>query len=436
MKVTRVTPAGKKPHLQITVGACSAKIYSATRLKRGQQYPEHTLTYIEAGKRVRRVFSDLADAKNAAELALTKLGNGQTQILALTNTDRENYVLAMDELRHLNVPLLAVAREYRAAHELLGGRTTINEAVRYFVANGAPDIQVKGVSEVFKEMLEAKKADGASDVYQTDLELRLKRFVDAFPGPISEVTTKQIEDWLRGLKTLRGNKTGQITGPRNRNNFARVITSLFRFAKRAGYLPRDRSTAADLLAKAKVKEGAIAIFTPDETRRLLTRLHRFRDDLLPFAAIGAFAGLRTAEIARLDWEDIKLDQGHILVSADKAKTAQRRLVPIQPNLAKWLASYRDKKGKAAGKVAPLNRTNFAIAHAVAKQITLSDGEKITPIKWKRNALRHSFGSYRLAACKSAAEVALEMGNSPRMIFQHYRELVTPAEAKAYWSIEP
>jgi hypothetical protein len=57
-------------------------------------------------------------------------------------------------------------------------------------------------------------------------------------------------------------------------------------------------------------------------------------------------------------------------------------------------------------------------------------------EWKHNALRHSFCSYRLADVKSAAEVALEAGNSPQMIFQHYRELVTERAAKGWFAITP
>ncbi len=56
--------------------------------------------------------------------------------------------------------------------------------------------------------------------------------------------------------------------------------------------------------------------------------------------------------------------------------------------------------------------------------------------WKHNALRHSFISYRMAAIQNVAQVALEAGNSPQMIFKHYRELVRPAEAKAWFAIEP
>jgi len=56
--------------------------------------------------------------------------------------------------------------------------------------------------------------------------------------------------------------------------------------------------------------------------------------------------------------------------------------------------------------------------------------------WKQNALRHSYISYRVALIQDVAQVALEAGNSPKMIFQHYRELVRPDAAKAWFSIMP
>ena len=57
-------------------------------------------------------------------------------------------------------------------------------------------------------------------------------------------------------------------------------------------------------------------------------------------------------------------------------------------------------------------------------------------RWKHNGLRHSFCSYRLAAIKNAAQVALEAGNSTQMIFAHYRQLVTEAEGLKWFSILP
>ena len=42
----------------------------------------------------------------------------------------------------------------------------------------------------------------------------------------------------------------------------------------------------------------------------------------------------------------------------------------------------------------------------------------------------------MADVKSVAQVALEAGNSPHMIFEHYRELVTEKEAKAWFAVTP
>jgi integrase len=41
-------------------------------------------------------------------------------------------------------------------------------------------------------------------------------------------------------------------------------------------------------------------------------------------AIGGLAGLRTAELLRLDWADVWRVPGHIEITSGKAKTRQRR----------------------------------------------------------------------------------------------------------------
>ena len=57
--------------------------------------------------------------------------------------------------------------------------------------------------------------------------------------------------------------------------------------------------------------------------------------------------------------------------------------------------------------------------------------------WPKNGLRHSFASYRLAACHDAPRVATELGHtSPQMLYSTYRELVLPEEAERYWQIAP
>jgi hypothetical protein len=58
------------------------------------------------------------------------------------------------------------------------------------------------------------------------------------------------------------------------------------------------------------------------------------------------------------------------------------------------------------------------------------------MEWKSDALRHSYASYKLALTHDMAALALEMGNSPTMIFRHYLDLKHEDEAKAWFAVLP
>ena len=128
-----------------------------------------------------------------------------------------------------------------------------------------------------------------------------------------------------------------------------------------------------------------------------------------------------AELSRLDWNAVDLERGIIEVRAGQAKTASRRIIPISDNLRQWLE--------------PLNRTGSVVPDPdLYRQVTAL--AKKLGIQWPRNVLRHSYISYRIAEVKSAEQVALEAGNSPAIIFKHYRELATEDEAEKWFSIVP
>ncbi len=171
------------------------------------------------------------------------------------------------------------------------------------------------------------------------------------------------------------------------------------------------------MVRYKEVKAPVAIYAPEQVSSILGKAD---GSLIPYIALGAFAGLRTAELECQDWKDIHLDRGFIEVAAHKAKTRQRRLVPISDNLKQWLMPYRQESGP--------------IAHHQRPQLaakTLCEG-----FKWVFNGLHHSCISYRLALLNDTARVALESGNSPEVIFEHYRELVTPEAARAWFSVVP
>jgi integrase len=149
-------------------------------------------------------------------------------------------------------------------------------------------------------------------------------------------------------------------------------------------------------------------------------LEHSRHELLPYLTIAAFAGLRQAEAGRLDWSEIKDD--HILIMAGVSKTKVKRQAPLLPNLAEWLRPFRQE----AGRVVPFNNIT----------LQLSKLAENAGLNWKRNGLRHSFGSHRLALEKDPAAVAYEMGNSREMIFKHYRRVVTESQAHRWFAVYP
>jgi integrase len=408
----------------------------------------YTVVWYEGEVRKRKVFADLGAAELHAQARVGQLSNGTAKVLRLDGEELLAYVRAREAVKEFGLALDTIAFEYRDAKRLVRGRSLVDVG-SYYARQNLLDIPKKTLAEVYTEMIAAKRAEGCSDRYIEDLESRVTKFVQAFPTRlVTAVSGAEIKGWLQGLQHATSRKDPKapkvpVTN-RTRNNFRLCIQTLFSYAKSQRYLPADWNEM-DSVPLWKVKDEEVEIFTPDEMTLLLALAPA---NLVPFLSIGAFAGLRSAEIERLDWAKVDLEGGYITVDASIAKTNSRRLVPIVPNLKAWLVlahkQYMERhKTDGPPKKGPvLELAN--VVNALKRLVTATrpasapDAEKLLApaVEWKHNALRHSFCSYRLADVKSAAQVALEAGNSPQMIFEHYRELVTEKAAKAWFAITP
>lgn len=414
--------------MAITHKGVIAKIHQASQIQNGHKYDGFMVIYTLLGKRKRVWRSTLDDATTAAEDACAKIANGDHQVLELTNGDRQTYLRAQDWLNGTGIELDIAARDHAALIKELPPGVTPKDLLECYRRRNGMALEKRTVGQAVNELYLAKRGANVSKVYLGDLQSRLGRFANDFQMNIADVTGKMIQAWLDAMD-LRG---------RTKQNYLAFVQTLFRFAIRRKYLPKEAFDEIEAVEKPKRDVGDVEIFTPDE---MLEILSVSRSEIIPCLAIGAFAGLRSFEITRLDWSDINLKEGHIEIKAAKAKTAARRMVPITENLAKWLALHAKESG---------NVVNFfwwwhlipAIVNRVNKkreEEARNAGKDPATFKkfiWKHNGLRHSFCSYRLAAIKNTAQVALEAGNSPQMIFQHYRQVVTESEAGKWFSIVP
>ena len=267
------------------------------------------------------------------------------------------------------------------------------------------------VEELAKEVLEAKRKDGMSATYIADLKKRFARFsADFGDRKIAGITVEELDNWLRALPG----------SPKSRANYRANVGVLFSYAERRRMIDSNPILHT---ARPKLPDNPPGIFSVDELAALLNAAATRVPDVVPMLTIGAFSGLRDAEIKRLDWSEVDQERGYIEVKAQKAKSARRRIVEMQPNLREWLRPYAGMTGG----VVPANWRKKL--DSVRKAAALA--------RWPQNGLRHSYASYRFAAIHDAPRVASELGHtSPKMLYSTYRELVLPEESERFWKLIP
>ena len=391
------------PAFEVKQGSVSVPVYRTT----GSGRERFFVTFYRDGRRVRRSFIDAESAKAEAKLMARKIMVGQSQSTDLSAPEREAYLTAKKLLEAFNCPLVAAVDEYAQCKKLLAGRSLVAAVHEHMQRMKGVQSEI-AVPDAAVEFLAAKKQDGASERYLYQLRSDINRFKDRFPGPILQIKSHEIDEWLR----QRGG------APRTRNSSLTSIRTFFSWAKSRCYLPKNEETAAEGVPKVRVGDTETGIFTPEQMSKILEAATA---EVIPFIVLGAFAGLRAAEITRIEWSAIDLERRFITIRAGQAKTASRRIVPISDNLRQWLLPHVGR-----GLIVPS-------AETYRKATNLS---RRLGIEWPHNVLRHSFISYRIAKIKNANEVALEAGNSPDIIFRHYRELATEEQADAWFAIVP
>ena len=234
---------------------------------------------------------------------------------------------------------------------------------------------------------------------------------------LADITTPMLQRFLDALPV----------GLRRKHNLLNAWKALWAYEVRQGYL-REGATAPMRVESVPRIPGKPNVLTPAQLRILFDHV---REPFLPWLAIGAFAGVRSEEIAPdpdskkspLMWSDFKWEQGHIFLRRETAKTGRRknpqpRVIPFNDALLAWLAPYR-----------------FASGRVCEMQPTQGETKRLGGFisgEWPHNCLRDSYISYRLAITKGDRKgVAYEAGNSETMISQSYEEL-QPETAAREW----
>lgn len=366
------------------------------------------------GKRVRKNYKTKAEAALEMERAKEQQLRFGTSLVDLTPAEIAEILLVRGKLA--------------------AAGATLSQAAEFFLARGVVRKQAITLEQLVQRFTDSREE--ASARYARQLRVSLGSLAKALDGKLcSDVMTEDIETWLRSNDWK----------PKTRNNYLGDVSAMFGWAVREGYVGNNPAAG---IKKARDHEGEIGTLNLEQCRQLLeAAVHA--PGVAGFVVLGLFAGLRPAEIARLDWSAVDADAGTVVVAGRHAKTRQRRVVDLSPNARAWLqAAAVPKAGPITGKWWDgrwrLFRQKLGwdvgdSGDGLSRYARIKPREKpSTPHgRWPHNALRHTFASMHYAQHQNEALLQAQMGHeSAAMLHRHYRAVKTRAEAAQFWSLRP
>jgi integrase len=168
-------------------------------------------------------------------------------------------------------------------------------------------------------------------------------------------------------------------------------------------------------------------FKAEEVESLMDSASKTKSPFLPTAAPAVFAGIRPAEICRLDWANVQLAQYLGVISGQRAKTNRFRWVPVTTTLKARLVFVGPPAG---GPIVHSGRANSyeALHHELVSTAQLG--------RWPQDTHRHGYASIEHALPNDFERLATHIGSSVQEPRKLYAARADINEAQAFHSITP
>ena len=378
----------------------------------------------------RQKFTNLAEAEKVCEDWETeRLRTGATTRVRATVLSQEvlrDAEAAWQLAKRLKVPsLLDAVLAYTGPEKAAQGSTALNP--------GAPRSQLPAttpgntVSITFRQLFdqfELYHKAHTSKSHSDKVRQQATLFGDyiKWSTPITAITTKDIEKWVR----LRTDGKARKTFNNVLNDISRVFSWACAPARKL--LAENPALAIERFSGRMLAGGARQLLPVETCATLMTFLEEHHPDWCwPFAMM-LFAGIRPGyhegemrklvNYANRDGVEHYVNNGCIHISAEMAKDRRARRFTLPDNLLRWHEVYCPDKGcfQIGSKESYAEiRDKFHIPH---------DG------------LRHTAISAHVTKHGSFALAAEEFGNSERVIRTHYHRRMEPTEVEAFYAIVP
>lgn len=366
---------------------CGHILVRIAKMVRGK-YTTHRLSWKVGRKGFNRAFNDETAAMLEADRILKSLVNADGAATQVAGADLT--YLTECQRRMGGVPLHTAVDFYLKYHEF----TNLN-----------PKTFVEVYDMFYERAVQRKLSRRYYQTLRYHKNFWTVRFGSRF---INTIPPEEYLDHLTNAKYQ----------DRTKRNLFGTLSAILRFARKRRFISESNSEVEAEFGK--VRQTTPEIYTPEELMKLFIAHDR---RYLPYLAVMAFGGSRRSEASnrKLTENEILFDERMIRLGPEITKTGAGRTLEIGDALMAWLKEFYNK-----GPIYKLNKVNPP------------DDKVLTELglRLKSNALRHSFCSYHLALHRNSAMTADIAGNSPKILNENYKALVSRNAADLWFSITP
>lgn len=365
--------------------------------------------FTESGKRERHFFKLKRDAEAAAKTHKKAAAEFGHRSQAIRPGLAEDATAASALLERWGVSLLEAARFYHAAKETEHASKPTSEALDLWIAD--LEARVRGRT-------------------LTNYKQTRKRFDTLGSKMLSTVTREELQNIVApsGMAS-----TSAAAHARNGLVF-------WNWSARRGWCDPALFSKVDRPGNPQRKR--IEFLEPEAADALLQTAAVFYPDSVAMFAVGLFAGVRPAELARLDPSLVTFEG--IDVGADESKGISRRHIFPCGTLQKWLEKHPFRTVSNWERVwdAVRRLAGWDVASEFADKL-VTDGKlwKLPDAyrgPWSQDVMRHTAGTYAVARGEDLAGMAFWFGHTggETTLRRHYVGKAKRKQALEFYAIMP
>jgi integrase len=372
------------------------------------------------------------DAEREAASLHTQLKVGGSIWASLTQRQQAEMLFVFKEARDLGVSMFDLLECYKEHNGDAKKKATL-----------VP------LRQMIQETIDTARAKNYVPRYIELLGSTLTSFADGRESlPVQHVTFADIEKWLANQKGVwRPGAPRTAAAPSTISGLRGRLSAMFTEAVRRDYIYADANPMRKVI-KPKIAPKPPEFLTVPHVHDLLWVCRQTASKFLPYLVLGVFAGIRPEELAKLHWNHIDLDRGEILIDENVVVgrgNRHRRIIEmkekgeIRPEfqaLYAWLHLCPTRTGYIVPvdgdrKTGRVMRQIKQWVERYRKRISVRAG-----VKLGQDILRKTACTYLMLRLQNEHKVAMILGNSPRVIFTHYRGLGRREQADAFLNLTP